>query len=180
MKKKYIAIVLLLIAGLALVQSYTQILLPTDEKHLLEYYDDLRLQESKKIYDDFFDQAENAAWVLWADNGIIHYQDSIYRVSVSEKLSFAEDTFLVVADGYKARLYGEDWVLGSETRVLYIPAGTNNYINIGKEYNTEITVEEARESIAFFTRKEVEKNLDRITISKTDRVFLNELLSHVK
>ena len=180
MKIKFIAVLLLLAAGFALFQSYTQILLPTDEKHLLEYYDNLRLQESKKIYDDFFDQADNAAWVLWTDNGVIHYQSSVYRVSSPEKMTFSEDTFLYVADGYKARLYGDPWVIGAEENVLLIPAGTSNYINVGKEFDTEITVEEARQSVFFFTKKEVEDNLDRLLISKTDRAFLKELLSYTK
>ena len=173
---KWIAIILLLAAGITLCVS----LQPIKDKSPLEYYDSLDLKASKELHENFFDQAENTAWVLWADNGVIHYQESVYRVSCPEKLTFTEDTFLYVADGYKARLYGEEWVLGSEGGVLLIPAGTSNYLNIGLEYNTEITVKEAKENILFFTRKEVESNLDSMLISKTDRAFLNKLMSRVE
>ena len=175
MRMKYIAILLLFVASITLVVS----LKPIEDKPLLEYYDSLRLKESEKLHDGFFDQAENSAWVLWADNGVIHYQESLYRVSCPEKLTFFEDTFLCVADGFKARLYGEEWVIGSDGGVLLIPAGTSNYLNIGMEYDTPISVEEARKNVVFFTKKEVEENLDRMLISKTDRAFLNKLLSHV-
>lgn len=176
MKPKTIAIILLCVTSLTLLYF----LKPIRDKPLLEYYEDLRLSESEELYHTFFDQAENAAWVLWADNGVIHYQESVYRVSCPQKLTFSEDTFLYVADGYKARLFGEDWVLGSEGKVMYIPAGTSNYINIGAEYDTEITVEEVKENVLFLTKKEVEKNLDNLLISKTDRTFLNEVLSYAQ
>ena len=177
--KKYIVIVLLLVAGIALACSYFQILSPMEDKPLLEYYDDLRLHDSKKIHDSFFDRADNGAWVVWSDDGVYIFQESLYRVSCTEKVTFSEDTFLCVADGYKARLFGQDWVFGSENGVLLIPAGTSNYINVGKEYDTEITIEEARKNILFVTKQEVEENLDRLLISKNDRAFLNELLSYV-
>lgn len=176
MKIKWIAIFLLIATGITLFAF----LKPIKDKPLLEYYDSLRLEESKKLYDNFFDQAENSAWVAWTDNGVIHYQNSVYRVSCPEKLIFAEDTFLYVGEGYKARLYGEDWVLGTEKKVMYIPAGTKNYLNIGLEYDTEITLEGARENILFFTKKEVEENLDRMFLSKNDRAFLQELMSHAQ
>ena len=176
MKIKHIAIILLCVTSLTLLYF----LRPIRDKPLLEYYEDLRLSESKELHDTFFDQAGNAAWVIWAENGVLHYQDSVYRVSSPQKMTFSEDTFLYVADGYKARLYGEDWVLGSEGKVMYIPAGTSNYINIGAEYDTEITVEEAEKNILFLTKKEVEKNLDNILISNADRAFLKEVLSHAQ
>lgn len=177
MKRKYI---LLIIVALLVMAAVMPFVVPVKDKPLLEYYNTLDLDRSKALYDSFFDQADNAAWVLWTDNGVIHYQSSVYRVSSQTKMIFAEDTYLYVADGYKARLYGEDWVIGAEDKVFLIPAGTQNYINIGKEFDFEISVEEARENVLFFSKKEVEENLDRLLISKNDRAFLKELLSYTK
>lgn len=176
MKRKYI---LLIIVALLVMAAVMPFIVPVKDKPLLEYYNTLDLDRSKALYDSFFDQADNAAWVLWTDNGVIHYQSSVYRVSSPDKMTFSEDTFLYVADGYKARLYGDPWVIGAEENVLLIPAGTSNYINVGKEFDTEITVEEARQSVFFFTKKEVEENLDRLLISKTDEAFCEELLSYI-